>query len=402
MKKKILIIYSASKFPIRLSRWNHLYSFAKYSSNNIYYLNFLFSKNPWYCKKIQFDIVIFDHSITAPWVESTFLRNLESLKKLDFKHSIKVAFFQDEFFRTNLLCKFINEMDIEHVFSVAPKSEWKKIYHDVDFNKVSFHKVLTGYIEEDTLRRTKKLEKKIKRTIDIGYRTVWDVPYHLGKHGLLKTQIASIFQNKAYSNNLKTDISIKWKDNISGFKWFKFLLSCKYTVGVLSGASMLDKDGAINARIQKYLSKHPVAGFTEVEEHCFSGIDGNLNLLAVSPRHLEACITKTCQILMEGDYEDILKPGIHYIELKKDFSNLNEILDIIKRDDMRHDITGNAYNDIVESKKYLYRNYVNFVFDSITQGQKMIMKASKWDQMACIWALLMDKIYWFACFSLSQ
>jgi hypothetical protein len=49
--------------------------------------------------------------------------------------------------------------------------------------------------------------------------------------------------------------------------------------------------------------------------------------------------------------------------LKRDFSNLNEVLEIMKDDNKRNQIVEQAYQDIVLSNKYSYQHLVNFVID---------------------------------------
>src|SRR6185369_9471689 len=93
------------------------------------------------------------------------------------------------------------------------------------------------------------------------------------------------------------------------------------------------------------------------------GLDGGLRYVAISPRHLEACATRTCQVLVEGKYNDVLVPGRHYLELKRDFSNLEQVLDAIQRDDLRQEITEQAFRDIVASGNYTYRSFVEHVLE---------------------------------------
>jgi hypothetical protein len=66
-------------------------------------------------------------------------------------------------------------------------------------------------------------------------------------------------------------------------------------------------------------------------------------------------------VLTEGEYNGILLPGRHYIAVKEDFSNLEEVLKEIKRDALRKQIVETAYQEIVESGKYTYRQFVDFV-----------------------------------------
>jgi hypothetical protein len=125
-----------------------------------------------------------------------------------------------------------------------------------------------------------------------------------------------------------------------------------------------------------YVKNNPDASFFQVERECFPGRDGELALFAISPRHLEACATRTCQVLIEGYYNGVLEPGKHYIELKKDFSNLEEVLNTIVRDDLRDTITHNAYKDIVESRLYDYSKFVDYVINNSLTSKDFINRSS--------------------------
>ena len=46
----------------------------------------------------------------------------------------------------DLLCDLINDLGVDYVFSVAPESEWPKLYRTVDFRRVRFE-ALTGYLD---------------------------------------------------------------------------------------------------------------------------------------------------------------------------------------------------------------------------------------------------------------
>jgi len=330
---------------------------------------------PRYLNAIHFDAVIFHTTfLSKRWINfNSFLKRARPLKKLN---TIKIALPQDEFIKTDMLCDFINEFEIDYVFSVAPESEWPTIYHNVDFQKVKFFKVLTGYLDDKTLSRIKKLEESsFSRPIDIGYRA-YGICHWLGRHGFLKIKIAGIFEDVANKYGLVYDISTDGKDTFYGDDWYRFLLRCKYTIGIEGGATVLDKDGSIRYKTENYQAKHPDATFDEIEASCFPQKDGLLKLMAISPRHLEACATKTCQILVQGRYNDILIPGKHYIELKYDFSNIDQVVDVVKKDKLRHKLTEQAYHDVVESERYTYRSFVNTILER-TLGYKRDSKFKK-------------------------
>jgi hypothetical protein len=69
-------------------------------------------------------------------------------------------------------------------------------------------------------------------------------------------------------------------------------------------------------------------------------------------------VTRTCQVLVEGDYSGVLKGGEHYIEIKRDLSNVEEVLDLMQDEALRERIVETAYRDIVESGLYTYRRLV--------------------------------------------
>jgi hypothetical protein len=361
----ILVVYVMNKYPMRATLWDQLYCFQRYSNHNCFYLNLSVRRAGWYLKKIKFDLIIFGtlflaNRMVAEWFEP-ILNKARDLKSLN---AVKIAFPQDEHAHTAILSDFIREFDIDCIFSVAPESEWPMIYEGADMTKAKLFGVLTGYLDDTTIARINLLGEEVNsRNIDLGYRTFRAAP-SLGRHGLMRQQIADLFQEKAPARGLITDISTRREDTLWGDAWYKFLLRCKYTMSVEGGASVLDRDGTILLKTQDYLERHPQATFAEVEEACFPGLDGKLHYAALSPRHLEACATRTCQILVAGRYNDVLVPGRHYIELNGDLGNIDQVLDIVKQDQVRHEITERAYREIVESARYTYRNYVDFVLRS--------------------------------------
>lgn len=401
MKKKILFIYQHNKYPTRPTIWEYINSFKKYNKELIYPVNIYFSRISWFLKKIDFDIVILHQSIAATSNKKRLFKNIKYLKKIDFKNAIKVCFFQDEFYNNNLMCDLINSLEIKYVFSVSPESEWRKIYYNVNFKEVKFFRVLTGYVDEKSIDKIDRIRDKIKRDIDIGYRTFWNNPFRLGKFGFLKKEIADKFLNFSGFKKFKLDISTKTEDMFTGFQWYKFLLRCKYFIGVESGSSLLDIDGKIKENINRYVFDNPMADFEEVKENCFKEKEGNVLINALSPRHLEAVITKTCQILMEGDYNGVLKPGIHYIELKRDYSNLNDIENIIKKDNLREKIVENAYKDIVLSGKYSYTTFIENLINRIELINKK-RKITKYNILIYNWMKFYDIINWIYAFIFSH
>jgi hypothetical protein len=341
-----------------------LYCFEKFSDHLVYFLNLAF-RPPSYIFEVDFDLVIFHDLLlckrSLPRRFDVIRKYAQPLKQLK---GYRIATVQDEFTQTDLLNDFLVEFGVQHIFSVAPPSEWAKIYPKIDHSTVKFDFCLTGYIDDDEISRIESLAKnKSARTIDIGYRAT-PIRHSLGYIGYLKIQITDVFKQACSTLPLKIDLSNDPKDTFFGDAWYQFLLRCKYVLGVESGASVLDRDGSVERRVQEYLPLNPNASFEEVQRACFAELDGQLQLRVVGPRHLEACLTRTCQILTEGEYNGILKPFVHYIPVKKDFSDISTVLQTIINDGLRHKIVENAYQDVVKSGKYSFRSYVQDLLSS--------------------------------------
>jgi hypothetical protein len=396
MANILIVYYYKGEYPLRSTSADHLYSFNRYAPHQCFYLNVALRDIPLSFRWIEFDLIVFTTLfLSLRWNRALFREMLHKLSALKASDAVKIAQPQDEFLNTDLLCDFINEFGVTSVLSVAPESEWPKIYSTVDSDAVSFQRVLTGYLADHTISKIKRMDFSApERRVDIGYRA-YDAPAWLGRHGMLKAKIADVFREAAAQRKLVCDISTRASDTFLGDAWYEFLLRCKYMIGVEGGASLLDRDGSIRARTDAYTRTHPTAGFDEIEAACFPEEDGKLDLFAISPRHLEACATRTCQVLLEGEYNGILRPGDHYIEVRQDFSNLPDVLNAIERDDLREIITARAWEDIVVSDRYSYRSSVKSIVDRslAAAGGRPSVPAPAF---LFWWLRLADRLSWIA------
>jgi hypothetical protein len=365
----ILIVYGQTGYPLRATLRDHLYSFREYAGCHVSYFNASAAQLPSSFGSYPFSRIIFHNLFLSDrWTfgnldffNNVLLKHVEPLRKSSVP---KTLLTQDEWYHSDAINRFIRDFGISDVFSVAPPGEWPKIFDTVDRKKVNLHYVMTGYIAENLVPTIERLKKEIQeRTIFMGYRAYKATPW-MGKHGFLKTRIAEVFKNACEERNKTCDISTRREDTIYGDNWYRFLLKCRFVPGVEGGATILDKDGSIWNRGTKYVKEHPDADFDEVEKNCFPGRDGEIKFFAISPRHLECCATSTCQVLVEGSYNGILQPDIHYIPVKADFSNLDEVFTKMENKDYCEGLVRNAYKDVVESGLYTYRAFVLQVLDN--------------------------------------
>ncbi len=361
--RNILVIYACEVPELRATTWNHLYCFERHSRHRTYYLNVAARRLPGYLRQVRWDLIVFDTLLMCNrWNRDGFRRILDRVQELSTWDVMRCALPQDEFISTDLLSEFVSALQLDVVFSVAPPSEWPTIYEGVDRSRVRIERVLTGYLDDSILDRPRPADGA--RSIDIGYRTAGRPYPWFGRFGYKKQEIADLFLEYGPRWQLKLDISTRNEDTILGDSWYAFLSDSRYTLGAEGGTSILDRDGTIHARTLAYGAAHPEASFEEVEAACFPGLDGSFGLRAISPRHLEACATRTGQILVRGEYNGILEADRHYLPLEPDFSNIDAVLSEVADERRRLELVEAAYEEVVRPGRYHYREFVRSVEDA--------------------------------------
>lgn len=371
----ILVIYSSRVWPMRASQHEHLASFGRYAEGcSCFYLNLAFDYFPSYLNRVEFDLIIFNHSFLGGRVNREhFARTIHKISALRISRATKVCMPQDEFTSMDLLCDFINHFQVQYVFSVAPRSEWKKIYKTVDLDRVQFRQTLTGFLDEALVKKWTVLANRTfsERQFDIGYRVVATAIW--GRFNLLKAKLAEAFTEQSAIHGFSSDIKVGEQYFKVGNDWLRFLADCRYTLGIEGGSRILDWDGSLMSAVTERLKEHPNATFDDLAASCVPAErEGEINVVAISPRHLEACLTRTAQVLVEGEYNGILKADVHYLALKSDLSNLSEVCERMKDETCYARITEAAFRDVVESGGFTYRQMVKGILAEVCGPDKKI------------------------------
>lgn len=267
---------------------------------------------------------------------------------------LKVAIPQDEGDYAGILDEWLLELGVTVIFSVhyAPEQPLYPIMRKY----AAIYSCLPGYIDEKTvLEYQKKIEPIAERKWDIVYRAR-RLPAWFGKAGRVKYRIAEIVNAGARKKGFCVDISTRSEDTISGSMWLNFLSSGKTVLGTQGGYSTIDWRGEMKAQVRKILNNNPDISFSQIDEMMPVGWDDHC-LFTVTPRHFEAIITNTCQILLMGEYKGILIPNVHYIVLKPDWTNIDEVLERIRDVAAIQKMSDQARKDILESGKYSYQAF---------------------------------------------
>ena len=398
--KNILVLYyTRGVWPLRDTISTHLYCWRKYGRHRAYYVNVAFGYPERLLRGISVDVVIL-HTIylSMRWSPQIFEQYTAMCRSVAEMRCTKIAIPQDEFIHTDMLDTYLDTVGVDHVLTCADPDQWPTIYPRMTAKGASFRTVLTGYLDEDTVARVDKLMRNHpERTIDIGYRA-WRAQYWLGEHGMLKVWIADALGKAAGRAALTTDISLRDEDVLNGDDWFRFLMRCRTTPGVEGGASICDANGEIKQKVEAYLEQHPNATFEETRAACFADRDGGFRLACLSPRHLEACLTRTCQVLVRGNYNGHLQADRHYIPLERDLSNIDEVVRKVSDRQLVEEVARCAYEEVVKNPAVSYRYFVRTVEDEVMgagDGARSTSSPKRYGWIARTLLTVRDGFHWW-------
>jgi len=276
---------------------------------------------------------------------------------------VKFLFIQDEYQKVDKTESIIQALGFDLMFSIVRPELRAQAYPKLSsMTSLKIHEVLTGYVDESLEQLNAPPIKA--RKMDVFYRSR-RFDYRLGMLGHEKIEIAEQFPKYAKSHNLALDISVEESDRIYGDAWLNALQSVKVVLGTESGASIWDRSGEVSQKVRRYLRKNPKASFHDVHHAELQPYEGNLMYSAVSPRVFEAAAAKACMVMFEGEYSGVCQPNVHYIPLKKDFSNIEEVLNKVKDDELLQSITDRAHQDLIASGLYAKTRLGNLVKETL-------------------------------------
>jgi len=324
-KLNILVLHNLGEPRLALRVLHkHVFSLEEDFAEHNYLYHDSALKIPEYVKQARFDAILLDVSfLSARWFgEKRFRQQLADYAFVAEADAVKLAFPQDEYDCHQLLDDWMCDWKVDVVFSVIA-SGWDVLYpryHRIGDIRLGY----TGYIDEALSNWTPKALGK--RPIDIGYRAK-KLPPYFGRLGENKWTIGRDVAARGRDAGLRVDIELGDHAALMGDAWLNFINDSKFTLGANSGSSLLDPTGSIQRSVRTYLASRADASFEEVEKNCFPGLDGKYTFTAISPRVLEAALLGSAQILVDGEYSGIVKPGEHFIPMRPDSSNFSEVME---------------------------------------------------------------------------
>lgn len=345
----ILVLYDDRSTHIGTVR-EHLQAFENYSRHKIHFLAATgqISEGP-FSDLNAYDAICIHYSVRlslsyhiAPQVATA----------LEAYCGPKLMFIQDEYDTTSTTLDWIERLGIDTLFTNVPPEGRDKIYPRSRFPQLTLLPTLTGYVPEDPLIESfvTPLEE---RSVMIGYRGR-RLPHHYGALGYEKYRIGVEMKRIAEERGLAADIEVDDSKRIYGRDWYRFMGSVRATLGTESGANVFDFDGSL----AKLAAEHRDMHFQEFAEKYLVPHEGLVKMNQISPKIFEAIRLRTALILFEGNYSDAIKADRHFIPLKKDFSNIDDVLRKLSNLDYVRKLTQRAYDEIVGSGVYSYRAFI--------------------------------------------
>jgi hypothetical protein len=340
----------------------YLQSFADHSRHEISYavgVNNVIAPN----SLDGFDVLVLHYSVRlylGTHLSPTFAAAIRRFGGL------KCLFIQDEYDVPAEACRWIRDLGIHTIFTCVPEASQELVYPSSVVPRVERIQVLTGYVPK-ALESAPRGRPIAERSIVLGYRGRALAPWY-GDLAREKLEIGRRMKQICVERGIPCDI--EWADDkrIYGDRWLAFISSCRATLGTESGCNVLDPHGDVRRRIQEAIADNPGLPYDDIREKYLAGHDGVLCMNQVSPRIFEAVALRTALVLFEGTYSGVVIPDVHFIPLKKDFSNIDEVLDRLRDTHELEAMTERAWGDVVGSGRYSYRTFVE-LFDDHVAGR---------------------------------
>ncbi len=380
LEAKAALIHSRKKFNVAMlydcmismhvsTIREHLEAFNKYSRHAVTYI----PATPGFWKRSaedvfdMVDLTIFDVVFVHYSTRLSVLNHIDEglARALEKYHGLKILFIQDEYEGTEIARSWLDRLKFDLVYTCVPKVFVESIYPAYRFPVTEFLPTLTGYVPEDSILES-YARPLAERKVLIAYRGR-KLPAVYGELGYEKYRIGVEMKSIAKQRNIAVDIEVDDSKRVYGYSWYELLGSARATLGTESGANVFDFDGSLGQRIKRLEHEFPDITFEEISARVLAPYEGVVKMNQISPKIFEAIRLRTALVLFEGHYSGVVRPDEHYIPLKKNFSNINEVLLKLQDDSYLLQLTERAYQDIVVSGRFSYRSFVDGVDADIEQ-----------------------------------
>lgn len=287
----------------------------------------------------RYDLVVVSHAAAGD--DMTILSKVSRF--LHRRRGKLVVFIGNEYDILDEKIAFLRETEAEYVCSQLPIEAARYLYAESERTQIV---EMPHALNPRSYREIGGIE----RTTDIGF--VGDIYWpFVGDRE--RTDLIEWFEKNGAAAGLACDIR---KQRVPREAWNLFLNGCKAIIGAESGTYYLNERGRLLERARAYnLFENREASFEEIFERFYRGHPREVSGKSISSRHFEPIGTKTCQLLLEGHYNGILKPNEHYIPIKRDLSDIGEAIAKFRDESFRRNIVETTYDYVMAGHTYDHR-----------------------------------------------
>ncbi len=296
----------------------------------------------------EYDLIAVLHSATGDQMKLL----LSGVHRLDARRAPLVVFVGNEYCLMPDKIAFLRQSAAEFVATQLPRVAAERLYAECRGTRLLLapHALNPAFYSPP---------EKERREVDVGFR---GARYSPALGDVERTALIEYFERESASLGIRFDLDYR---KVVRREWSALLQSWKGIVGAESGTYYLEHFDRTERAVRAYLRRHPRAGFEELRERFFADRP-RFSGKAISSRHFEPMGTRTCQILLEGDYNGILRPEEHYVAVRKDLSDVEDAVRRFRDDDYRLQIASRAYELAMAEHTYAHR--VDAILDAVLGG----------------------------------
>lgn len=287
----------------------------------------------------KYDLIVVAH--TAAGDDLGVLKR--AARWFDRRRAPMIVFIGNEYDVLDDKIAFLREVEAEFVCSQLPLAAANYLYRECAKSRI---------VEMPHALNPKKYfpVPDAPRDIDIGF--IGDIYWpFVGDRE--RTDLIEWFERRGAARGVRCDIR---RQRVGRDAWRGFLNGCRAVIGAESGTYYLNERGRVLERARAYnLFENPAASFEEVFDRFYRGLAREVSGKSISSRHFEPIGTKTCQILLAGEYNGILDADRHYIAVNKDLGNIDEVLERFRDDDYRTRMVEDTLDYVLTEHTYAHR-----------------------------------------------
>jgi hypothetical protein len=338
----------------------HIHAFAMHSRFPVWEVNTDFGF-PRGLANVQPAVIVLHYSLFG---SGRYLLGAKMHEYVRISDAFKIAFFQDEFHHCRKRFEFVNDAGVDLVYTHVREQDIPHVWGRYTPHATARFNY-PGYVDHAMLAAAERFAlPEDERDLDVGYRGRPLTPV-MGSGALEKSVIGERFKELARATALRVDIATSEEGRLYGDAWYRFLGRCKAVLGVESGTSYIDLEDEVHLDYAKRVAEGRPVTLEALLEGPLGKWDHNFSYRTISPRHFEAAAFRICQVMFEGEYSGVLQPMVHYLPLKKDFSNFDQVVEWLEDGRLRAEITENAHRDLIRSGRYSYERFVQGVDEEL-------------------------------------